>query len=159
MVDEEHDASYKQEGDPRYDAREVARRRAAEAGAVLLAGTATPRPESWRALERLELPDRVDGRRLPPVEIVDMRGARPGPLHPRTREALAEVRGRGGKAIVLINRRGLVATSSPAAPAATPGSARTATSRWSCTARRQALRCHHCGHAEPGPRPAPSAAR
>ena len=42
VIDEEHDSSYKQEGDPRYDAREVARRRAAEAGAVLLCGTATP---------------------------------------------------------------------------------------------------------------------
>src|SRR6185312_15233189 len=78
VIDEEHDSSYKQEGDPRYDAREVARRRAAEAGAVLLCGTATPRPESWHALERLELPTRVDGRRLPPVEIVDMRGGVPG---------------------------------------------------------------------------------
>ena len=47
VVDEEHDSSYKQEGDPRYDARAVARRRAAEAGAVYLAGSATPRPESW----------------------------------------------------------------------------------------------------------------
>ena len=44
VVDEEHDASYKQEGDPRYDARHVAERRAADAGAVLLAGSATPAP-------------------------------------------------------------------------------------------------------------------
>src|SRR5919204_47514 len=57
VVDEEHDPSYKQEGDPRYDAREVVRRRAAEAGAVVLAGSATPRPESWSALERIELPE------------------------------------------------------------------------------------------------------
>ena len=74
VIDEEHDSSYKQEGDPRYDAREVAGRRAAESGAVLVCGTATPRPESWQELERLELPSRVDGRPLPPVEIVDMRG-------------------------------------------------------------------------------------
>src|SRR6476620_2441617 len=74
VIDEEHDSSYKQESDPRYDAREVARRRAAESGAVLLCGTATPRPESWDELKRLELPSRVDGRSLPPVEIVDMRG-------------------------------------------------------------------------------------
>ena len=45
VVDEEHDGSYKQEGDPRYDARRVAERRAEQAGAVLVAGTATPRPE------------------------------------------------------------------------------------------------------------------
>ena len=50
VVDEEHDASYKHEGDPRYDARRVAERRAAQAGAVLVAGSATPRPESVHAL-------------------------------------------------------------------------------------------------------------
>ena len=92
VIDEEHDASYKQEGDPRYDAREVARHRASEAGAALLAGSATPRPESWLGLRRLELTCRADGRELPPVEIVDLRGGSPrsGPLHPRTLEALAE---------------------------------------------------------------------
>src|SRR5439155_7436183 len=108
VVDEEHDASYKQEGDPRYDAREVARWRAAEAGAPLLAGSATPRPESWLALRRLELPRRADERELPEVEVLDLRGrsGRSGPLHPRTTEALVDVRRQGGKAIVLLNRRG-----------------------------------------------------
>ena len=61
VIDEEHDSSYKQEGDPRYDAREVARRRARETGSLLVLGTATPRPESWSRLARIELPDRVDG--------------------------------------------------------------------------------------------------
>ena len=56
VIDEEHDPSYKQEGDPSYDARAVARRRAEERGAVLVAGTATPRPETWLELPRLELP-------------------------------------------------------------------------------------------------------
>ena len=46
VVDEEHDASYKQESDPRYDARHVAAYRAYQSGARLLAGSATPRPES-----------------------------------------------------------------------------------------------------------------
>ena len=92
VVDEEHDGSYKQEGDPRYDAREVARHRAQTAGAALVLGSATPRPESWLELERLELPRRVDGRALPEVEVLDMRGrdGREGPLHPRTRAALGE---------------------------------------------------------------------
>src|SRR5204863_8116657 len=76
VVDEEHDGSYKHEGDPRYDARLVAERRAAAAGAVLVAGSATPRPESFHALRRLRLPARVDGASLPPVEVVDMREAR-----------------------------------------------------------------------------------
>ena len=81
VVDEEHDSSYKHEGDPRYDARRVAERRAAQAGAVLVAGSATPRPESVHALARLRLPARVDGARLPPVEVVDMREAGRA-LHP-----------------------------------------------------------------------------
>ncbi|HXR59749.1 MAG TPA: DEAD/DEAH box helicase, partial [Solirubrobacterales bacterium] len=75
VIDEEHEPSYKQEGDPTYDARAVARKRAADTGAVLVAGTATPRPESWLELPRLELPRRVDGRRMPPVHLVDMREA------------------------------------------------------------------------------------
>ena len=77
VIDEEHDPSYKQEGDPCYDARTVARRRAEDCGAVLVAGTATPRPETWLELPRLQLPRRVDGLRMPPVELVDMREADP----------------------------------------------------------------------------------
>ncbi|HEX2070321.1 MAG TPA: primosomal protein N', partial [Thermoleophilaceae bacterium] len=105
VVDEEHDGSYKQEGDPRYDARTVAERRARECGALLLAGSATPRPESVLRYERVRLPERVDGRPLPPVELVGMAGVR-GPLHQRTHDALEEVRRASGKAIVLLNRRG-----------------------------------------------------
>src|SRR5215207_5305328 len=96
VVDEEHDPSYKQEGDPRYDARRVAERRAGQEGAVLVAGTATPRPESFARLRRLSLPKRVDGRALPPVERVSTLGVEGGAgLHPRTLEALLEVRRRG----------------------------------------------------------------
>lgn len=150
VVDEEHDSSYKQESDPRYDAREIAARRASEAGAVLVAGTATPRPESWTSLERLDLPDRVDGRPLPPVEVVDMRGSTAGPLHPRTLQEFGRLADEGGKAILLLNRRGwagyLVCRSCGHA--------------WTCPAcdvslvmhRDQgAIRCHHCGHSEPVP--------
>ena len=148
VVDEEHDASYKQEGDPRYDAREVARQRAAECGATLVLGSATPRPESWRGLERIELPDRVDGRALPAVEVIDMRGrdGRAGPLAEATRAALAEVAERGGKAIVLINRRGW-------APHLCCRACGWVAECPSCDvslvvhAAGQDLRCHHCGHA------------
>jgi primosomal protein N' (replication factor Y) len=152
VIDEEHDASYKQEGDPRYDARRVAHHRAARAGAALVAGSATPRPESWLALERVELPNRADGRGLPPVEIVDLRERSPrsGPLHPRTAEALARVAEQRAKAIVLLNRRGWA----PFLACESCGRA------WSCprcdvslVIHRQPdeLRCHHCGHAERGP--------
>jgi primosomal protein N' (replication factor Y) (superfamily II helicase) len=155
VIDEEHDPSYKQEGDPRYDARRIAARRAAEAGAALVAGSATPRPESWLAMRRLELPSRVDGRRLPPVELVDMRASRsPGPLAPRTLEALRETAGLGGKAIVLLNRRGW-------APFLCCRSCGRAFECPRCDVslvlhrRAERLTCHHCGHAEEVPNACP----
>ena len=72
VLDEEHDAAYKQDADPRYDARTVAAKRAALEGAVAVYGSATPRPESWERLERLELAGRI-GAPLPRVRIVDLR--------------------------------------------------------------------------------------
>ena len=158
VIDEEHDSSYKQESDPRYDAREVARRRAADSGAVLLSGTATPRPESWHELERLELPSRVDGRPLPPVEVVDMRG---GPFPGRfTRgPARRSTRSRGREARPSCWSTGAAGRrTSPADPAATPGSAPNATSRWCCTA---TAHCAVTTAATPSrsPRGAPSAPR
>jgi primosomal protein N' (replication factor Y) (superfamily II helicase) len=153
VIDEEHDPSYKQEGDPTYDARTVARKRAADSGAVLVAGTATPRPESWLELPRLELPRRVDGRRMPPVHLVDMREADPrsGPVHAETWEALEGVRAAGAKAIVMINRRGF-------APWLT---CRSCGHHWDCPncdvsliVHRHSGRlvCHHCAHSEAQPR-------
>ncbi len=152
VIDEEHDASYKQEGDPTYDARAVARKRAEDNGAVLVAGTATPRPESWLELPRLELPRRVDGRRMPPVHLVDMRQADPrsGPVHAETWEALEDVRAAGAKAIVMINRRGF-------APWLT---CRSCGHHWDCPncdvsliVHRHSGRlvCHHCAHSEGQP--------
>ncbi|HEU0019670.1 MAG TPA: primosomal protein N' [Thermoleophilaceae bacterium] len=146
VVDEEHDGSYKQEGDPRYDARTVAERRARECGALLLVGSATPRPESVLRYDRVRLPQRVDGRPLPPVELVGMAGVK-GPLHQRTRDALEQVRRAGEKAIVLLNRRGW-------SNFLTCGDCGRV---WECpncdvtlVLHRSAGRmsCHHCGHRE-----------
>ncbi|MEA2384256.1 MAG: hypothetical protein QOH72_4227 [Solirubrobacteraceae bacterium] len=149
VVDEEHDASYKHEGDPRYDARRVAFRRARTAGAVLVAGSATPRPESVHALTRVRLPARVDGQALPPVQIVDMREAARA-LHPLTHEALAGAR----KAIVLLNRRGW----------SNFLTCRSCGRAWECPScdvtlvmhrSDGLLACHHCGHRERVPERCP----
>ncbi|UTI63134.1 primosomal protein N' [Paraconexibacter antarcticus] len=150
IVDEEHDSSYKHEGDPRYDARGVAAQRAAAAGAVLVVGSATPRPESINAIPRLQLAERVDGQGMPPVRIVDMRSA-PNALHPDTHAALMGAR----KAIVLLNRRGW----SNFLNCQTCGHA------WECPqcdvtlvlhAAQREMACHHCGHREPVPRRCPT---
>ena len=149
VVDEEHDSSYKHEGDPRYDARTIAIRRAEQHGAVVLAGSATPRPESAVTLTRLRLRSRIDGRSLPPVEVLDMRGVH-HPLHPRTRMALADVRAAGAKAIVLLNRRGW----------SNFLSCRGCGHVWMCPNCEVALvlhraagqlACHHCGHRRRAP--------
>jgi primosomal protein N' (replication factor Y) len=149
VVDEEHDASYKHEGDPRYDAREVAAERAEASGAVLVLGSATPRPETVLQARASVLASRADGRPLPPVQVLDMRGERHG-LHPHTAQALAEVRQTGGKAIVLLNRRGW----------SNFLSCRSCGGVWSCPHCDVALvlhragghlACHHCGHREPVP--------
>jgi primosomal protein N' (replication factor Y) len=142
VLDEEHDASYKHEGDPRYDARHVAVRRAHQAGALLLAGSATPRPESVHALRRVRLPTRVDGQALPPVKIVDMRQTA-GALHPECSHALVDA----AKAIVLLNRRGW----------SNFVDCRSCGHAWMCPhcdvalvlhRSRGRLACHHCGHGE-----------
>src|SRR5207245_7800964 len=102
-VDEEHDPSYKQESDPRYDARTVAAKRAALEGAVAVFGSATPRPESWATLERLELGGRLRGA-LPPVRVVDLRREAGYPLSAPLLEELGRVAERGEKAILLPDR-------------------------------------------------------
>jgi primosomal protein N' (replication factor Y) len=148
VVDEEHESSYKHEGDPRYDARDVAAERARRSAAVLLIGSATPRAESAR-LPASRLPRRVDGRPLPPVDVLDMRDENHG-LHPRTAQALADVRDARGKAIVLLNRRGW----------SNFLSCRSCGLVWSCPHCDVALvlhrgggfvACHHCGHREAAP--------
>jgi primosomal protein N' (replication factor Y) len=110
IVDEEHDSSYKQDSTPRYDARQVAYRRALDAGAALVYGSATPRPEAWFALERITMTRRADGAELPPIDVVDMRTQPPGPVSRPLAKALQEAGERGEKAIILLNRRGFSRT-------------------------------------------------
>ncbi len=179
VIDEEHDASYKHEGDPRYDARTVAARRARDSAALLVLGSATPRPESVHAAAKsdravtdtpapanpgeragadvavkasgiLRLSSRVDGRPLPKVAVLDMRDQAHG-LHPLTAQALADVRAANSKAIVLLNRRGW----------SNFLTCRSCGRVWCCPQCDVALvlhraedrvACHHCGHSESAPR-------
>ncbi|HXY67907.1 MAG TPA: primosomal protein N' [Gemmatimonadales bacterium] len=165
VLDEEHDASYKQGEAPRYHARDVALRRAALAGAAVVLGTATPSLESWAAaksgaLRLVELPERVGARGLPPVQVVDLRSAPrvAGSLAVPWSEALdAALRGaleRGEQAMVLLNRRGFSRF------VQCPSCGRV----WDCpncsialTYHRApaALRCHHCAHRESPPAACP----
>jgi primosomal protein N' (replication factor Y) len=147
-VDEEQDASYKQESDPRYDARTVAAKRAALEGAVAVYGSATPRPESWARLERLSLGGRLD-RSLPPVKVVDMRRETGYPLSTPLLAGLGEIADRGGKAILLLNRRGIA----PALHCRACGSTiRCPSCDVAMTLHGDgALHCHHCGRRGPSP--------
>jgi primosomal protein N' (replication factor Y) (superfamily II helicase) len=149
VVDEEHDASYKHEADPRYDARRVAAKRGRLEAAVVVYGSATPRPESWHGIGRhVRLLSRVGGS-LPAVEIVDLRADGGYPLTRPLIDALAAIDDRGGRAILMQNRRG----------AAAAIHCRTCGRTWRCprcdvslVLHGRRLVCHHCGSSEPLPR-------
>ena len=116
VLDEEHESTFKQETAPRYHARDVALRRAADQNVPLVLASATPSLESWHRAQRgeyrlMEMPRRVLDRPLPAVCTIDLRqdvhskssrGAISRPLHRAMDEALRD----GGQVILLLNRRG-----------------------------------------------------
>lgn len=116
IVDEEHDASYKQEETPRYHARDVAVMRAKLSSATIVLGSATPSLESWHNAERgryakIEMRERVNQRPLPVVELVDMRREfqETGQDHLFSRALIEGTKAtleRGEQAMILLNRRG-----------------------------------------------------
>lgn len=118
ILDEEHDASFKQDTQPRYHARKVAHARAMSLGVPLVLGSATPSLESWQATqtghaEMVPLPSRVNELPMPDVQLVDLRvkddrtsGAISRPLHLALRETLKD----HGQTILLLNRRGFATT-------------------------------------------------
>ncbi|MCH8076390.1 MAG: primosomal protein N' [SAR324 cluster bacterium] len=134
IVDEEHDTSYKQDENPRYNGRDAALTRAFRAGAVALLGSATPSLESERNVElgkltRLRLTRRVSDRPLPPVEMLDLRvlPRQPGcaMFTKRLIETLRETLLRKEQAILFLNRRGYGALAR-------------------CTSCEETLLCAHC---------------
>jgi primosomal protein N' (replication factor Y) (superfamily II helicase) len=116
VVDEEHDASYKQEESPRYNGRDVAIVRGQRAGALVVLGSATPSMESYHhamngKYERVVLERRVLDRPLAAVSVVDMREeyAAEGPdviLSRALRDAIAARLDRQEQSLILLNRRG-----------------------------------------------------
>jgi primosomal protein N' (replication factor Y) (superfamily II helicase) len=157
IVDEEQDSSYKQEETPRYHARDVAVMRAKMAGAVVALGSATPSLESYYNAKKnkyalVELPDRVEKRPLPEVEIVDMRQEfqETGQEQVISRKLAEEIRERLEKreqVMVLLNRRGYSPVVLCRACGKTLQCKNCAVSM-THHKRERKMECHYCGHIE-----------
>lgn len=116
ILDEEHDSSYKQDEVFAYHARDLAWHRTRATCGLLALGSATPDVRSFRASEssaigRLEMPARISGKSLPPVEIVDigkggLMGAEDSLLGKKSLDALRQCAASGSQAVILLNRRG-----------------------------------------------------
>ncbi len=113
VIDEEHDGSYKQSGEPRYHARQVAVWRARKSGCGVVLGSATPSVESYFLArtgyyQLLELLERPSGQPLPPVNLIDMKAYRGhrGLISPPLMAALEARQKRGEQSVLLLNRRG-----------------------------------------------------
>ena len=169
VVDEEHETTYQSDHRPRYDAREVAWKRAQQHGAVLLLGSATPsistymrampgvRPENRLTL--IELRQRANGRPLPEVEIVDMRGEFERGNHSIFSAKLAaELRAcldGGHQAMLFINRRGhSTFVSCRKCGYVVKCDQCDVSMTWHQA--ENALRCHYCGKTLPPPKTCPN---
>jgi len=162
VVDEEHDASFKQQEGLRYSARDAAVYLAKARACPVVLGTATPSLETWHnwrqgRYDRLELPERASpGARLPTVRTVDLRSDPAQDGFSRTvLTAIGDRLKRGEQSLVFINRRGY-------APVLACEACGWAASCGRCTAHLvlhaadRRLRCHHCGAEEGLPRACPT---
>ena len=168
VVDEEHDASYKQQEGARYSARDLALYRGQQCGAKVLLGSATPSLESWYQSRpataddaggrylRLHMPQRIGAAALPVVRRVDMnhqprRTVLSGPLVQAIQDRVAK----GEQSMLLLNRRGY-------APVLYCADCSWKSECRHCSAFRvfhkgdRTLRCHHCGATDRVPRVCPS---
>ncbi|MDR2091804.1 MAG: primosomal protein N' [Azoarcus sp.] len=160
LIDEEHDASYKQQEGIRYSARDLAVWRARQRDVPILLGSATPSLESWRHAQRghyrlLRLPARAAAAALPTVKILDTRRCRLDEgFSPLLQQAIAKRLERGEQSLVFLNRRGY-------APVLSCPACGWVSQCPHCTANRvvhladQRLRCHHCGADAPIPHACP----
>ena len=161
IVDEEHDSSYKQEETPRYHARDVAVMRARMSGATVVLGSATPSLESYFNAQKhkytlLELPDRVEQRPLPEVEILDMKEELRDTGHEQviSRRLAAEIGerlARREQVMVLLNRRGYAPVVLCRACGHTAQCANCAIAL-THHKREHRLQCHYCGYMQAVPK-------
>lgn len=162
VLDEEHDASFKQDDGFSYQAKEVAWFRIFQRKGLLLLGSATPDVKTFYAAQQGNLPlltlsQRVGGGRLPAVELVDISGLATAQqaLAPICEQALCQTVQRGEQAIVLLNRRGY-------APLLYCLECKTVARCPHCEIAltyhkgREKLLCHYCGYAAPYPSPCPT---
>jgi primosomal protein N' (replication factor Y) (superfamily II helicase) len=164
VVDEEHEASYRQEESPRYHGRDTAIMRASRAQAVVILGSATPSMESFHNAQTdkyryIRLDERFGGRRLAQVEVVDQREvfSRHGKqqvFSDEMKEAIRENHERGEQTLVLLNRRGF---SSFTLCRSCGHTARCPNCDVTLTYHKSEARliCHYCNHQERVPRTCP----
>ena len=168
VVDEEHDASYKQQEGARYSARDLAIWRGRDTGAKVILGSATPSLESWHASDpevgrylRLNMPSRIGATgsgtaSLPKVRLVDMtQQPKRAVFSPPLMDAITERVQRGEQSLVLLNRRGF-------APVLFCVDCNWKSDCPHCSAHQvfhkgdRTLRCHHCGFTQRVPFACPS---
>lgn len=115
VIDEEHEPTFKQDSTPRYHAREVAHQRCQAHGIPLILGSATPTLEAWLRAQRgvyrlVSMPERVEGRPLPPVVIVDTRNdprvSRGSSIGRAMQQAIMRALKEKGQVILFLNLRG-----------------------------------------------------
>jgi primosomal protein N' (replication factor Y) len=164
VVDEEHDTAYKQEDGIRYNGRDLAVMRAKLAGCPAVLGSATPAMETFHngrsgRYEVLTLPERVEARPLPAVDVVDLRRSSPVGkavfISPQLVAALKANLAAHGQSLLFLNRRGFanfLQCHACGEALMCPNCSVTLTlhRRW------HALRCHHCDHTVPVPAACPS---
>jgi primosomal protein N' (replication factor Y) len=169
VVDEEHDASYKQDEAPRYNGRDIAIVLGRQSAALVVLGSATPSIETYHnattgKYEHLVLERRILDRPLASVTVVDMRteyaasgpdvvisSALAGGLHTRLE--------RGEQSLVLLNRRGFATAMFCRQCAGTldcPNCSVSLVVHGEGKSRR--MRCHYCNHAAPAPSTCPACA-
>ncbi|STZ76876.1 primosomal protein N' [Bergeriella denitrificans] len=157
VVDEEHDSSFKQDNELRYQARDLAVWRAKQAGCPIVLGSATPSLESWHkaqsgAYRMLELRQRAhSAAQLPQVDILNVgRLKLDNGFSPQALNLIKQNYAEGGMTLVYLNRRGF-------SPALFCGDCGHTFGCPNCSAkmvlhrRARQLRCHHCDHRETVP--------